>query len=173
MASKTLNTLTVKHTAIMGAVTKSLADGRMKAFMTDATDETRDAIVDVVRSNLTRLMNGKGLPKSKKVAKTEKASKATKKTTKVAKTEKVERSGNKSIRKIERLIGDLNEKVIRLRNKTDDADRIKKSVRNALNKAGLETKSVNRVGSAVVIHAGNKFKVQFKNKGIVITDMAA
>ena len=154
------------HTKIMGAVTKSLSDGRMRAFMDNPSEDTRDAIVDQVRKNLTSLMKGrpvsKASTKSEKSEKTEKSKRVARKVKAAANSDKVERA---VLRRAEK----AHAAIIRLKGRTDDADKIKSSVSRLLKKNGLDVLSVRSTGTAKIERSGSTFMVKFNNKAPVVT----
>lgn len=172
------------HTAIMGAVTKSLSDGRMKDFMTNPSEATRDAIVAKVQENLTLLMKGKKVKTAAKVEKTEKVSKVakvekTEKTGKVAKAARLAKKikANVDADKIERLIlkkaNAAHAEVLKVKAKTDDATKIKNSVSRILKKNGLDVMSVRSTGTAKVERSGMTFAIKFSKTAPTVSYVGA
>lgn len=169
------------HTAIMGAVTKSLSDGRMKDFMTNPSEATRDAIVAKVQENLTLLMKGKKVKTAAKVEKTEKVSKVAKveKTGKVAKAARLAKKikANVDADKIERLIlkkaNAAHAEVLKVKAKTDDATKIKNSVSRILKKNGLDVMSVRSTGTAKVERSGMTFAIKFSKTAPTVSYVGA
>lgn len=148
------------HTAIMGAVTKSLSDGRMRAFMDTPNEETRDAIVDQVRKNLTALMKGKSVKSAPKTAKTEKTEKVSK-SKRLAKKVRAADEMSKTEKTINRIALKSHAAVLRIKSRTDDADKIKSSVSRLLKKQGLDVVSVRGTGTAKIERSGQIFAVKF------------
>ena len=151
------------HTTIMGAVTKSLSDGRMRAFMDTPNEETRDAIVDQVRKNLTALMKGKSVKSAPKTAKTEKTEKTEKvsKSKRLAKKVRAADEMTKTEKAINRIALKSHAAVLRIKSRTDDADKIKSSVSRLLKKQGLDVVSVRGTGTAKIERSGKIFAVKF------------
>lgn len=173
------NPISGKHTVLMAAMTKSLSDGRLMAFMKDATIENRDAIINAATKNLNALMAGKSLPKSEK-AKVEKTTK-TEKTAKTVKTKKATASAakpetDKTIRRVEKVVGGFSTAITKLRTKFadsdgDDFDTFKKSVRRHVKNAGGEFVSMNKNFSITMAYKGSKYRVRFMKDGPVVRAM--
>lgn len=190
------NPVSGKHTVLMAAMTKSLSDGRLMAFMNDATEATRDAILAAATKNLNLLMAGKSLPKSEK-AKTEKkmtkkevfaaldrrankvakglglepvSKKSTKATASAAKPET-----DKTIRRVEKVVGGFSAAIEKLRikfsNDEGDFDTFKKSVRRHVKNAGGEFVSMNKNFSITMGYKGSKYRVRFMKAGPVVKSL--
>lgn len=178
------NPVSGKHTVLMAAMTKSLSDGRLMAFMHDATETTRDAILAAATKNLNLLMAGKSLPKTTKATKTEKTAKVAKttKTEKVTEKKSTKATASaakpetdKTIRRVEKVVGGFSAAIEKLRSKfadeDGDFDTFKKSVRRHVKNAGGEFVSMNKNFSITMGYKGSKYRVRFMKAGPVVKSL--
>lgn len=178
------NTLNIKAFAVMAALTKATGEGRVRAFLDDATEETRDAILNEAKRNLDRLMKGKAPAKSKSTkAPAKKVTAKSKKTTKKVATKAPRKAANaKSVKTDDRIVTKTNriaakiaDKVIRMRDRFDGDNLTaeKKKVARLLQTNGAEFVGMNRNFSITMRVSGTKMKVLFRAKGPVVRQLEA
>ena len=162
----------IAHTAVMAAITKSMADGRAAEFRKNPSTETRDAIVNQVSANLDRLMKtvGKKASKTGKTAKTVEK-KATEKTETVTQRAKEKARIAKRISKIERLTKDIHPRILRKKGSTEDVGTFRKYVERSLSNAGLDVQNVVNSGTSTIVRGGHLFRVKFNAAGPVVSHL--
>lgn len=176
------NALNIKAFAVMAALTKATGEGRVRAFLDDATEETRDAILNEAKRNLDRLMKGKAPAKSKstkapakKVSKVKTTKKVATKAPRKAANAKSIKTDDRIVTKTNRIAAKIADKVIRMRNRFDGDNLTaeKKKVARLLQTNGAEFVGMNRNFSITMRVSGTKMKVLFRAKGPVVKQLEA